>query len=276
MSATATATRSAPAPASGSRLRWAFSDAVAVTKRNLIHYVRVPELLIFSTIQPVMFVLLFVFVFGGAIRIPGISYKDYLMPGILVQTAVFGAVQTGIGLADDLSRGMIDRFRSLPMARSAVLAGRTASDTVRNLFVILLMSGVGYLVGARFHGGLLGVLAGFALALLFGLAFSWISAFIGMTLKDTEAVQAASFIWIFPLTFASSAFVGVQQMPGWLQAWAKANPVSITVDALRDLMLGTDVTHHSLRFDLFWSAVWIAGILAVFVPLAVTRYRKAA
>jgi ABC-2 type transport system permease protein len=274
LSATTTATRSAPA--TGSRLGWTISDAVAVTKRNLIHYVRVPELLIFSTIQPVMFVLLFVFVFGGAIRIPGISYKDYLMPGILVQTAVFGAVQTGIGLADDLSRGMIDRFRSLPMARSAVLAGRTASDTVRNLFVILLMSGVGYLVGARFHGGPAGVIAGFALALLFGLAFSWISAFIGMTLKDTEAVQAASFIWIFPLTFASSAFVGVQQMPGWLQAWAKANPVSITVDALRDLMLGTDVTHHSLRFDLFWSLVWIVGILAVFVPLAVTRYRKAA
>jgi ABC transporter DrrB family efflux protein len=274
MSATTTAPRSALA--SDSRLRWTISDATAVTKRNLIHYVRVPELLIFSTIQPVMFVLLFVFVFGGAIQIPGISYKDYLMPGILVQTAVFCAVQTGIGLAEGLGRGMIDRFRSLPMARSAVLAGRTASDTVRNLFVILLMSGVGYLVGARFHGGLPGVIAGFALALLFGLAFSWISAFIGLALKDTEAVQAASFIWIFPLTFASSAFVGVQSMPGWLQAWAKANPVSITVDALRDLMLGTQVTHRSLGFDLLWSVVWIAGILAVFVPLAVTRYRKAA
>jgi ABC-2 type transport system permease protein/oleandomycin transport system permease protein len=255
------------------------ADALTMTWRNLLKYVRVPTLLVFSTIQPVMFVLLFRYVFGGAIHITGVNYTDYLMPGIFVQTVVFGSTQTGVGLAEDLSRGMIDRFRSLPMARSAVLAGRTIGDTVRNLFVVLLMTGVGYAIGFRFHAGLLDALAGIALAVLFGLAFSWISANIGLAVRDVESAQAASFVWIFPLVFASSAFVPVFSMPGWLQAFAKVNPVSITVDAIRDLTLGRDLglaaglqgttTTHVLE-----SLAWIAAILLVFVPLAVSRYRR--
>lgn len=261
---------------------WVISDAWAITKRNLLRYVRVPTLLVFSTIQPVMFVLLFRFVFGGAIKlpIPGVSYVDFLMPGIFVQTVVFGSTQTGVGLAEDLAGGMIERFRSLPMARSAVLAGRTLSDTVRNLFVILLMTGVGMLVGFRFHGGVIAAAAALAFALAFGFAFSWISALIGLTAGNVEAAQASSFVWIFPLTFASSAFVPVQSMPGWLQAWAKVNPVTVVVEALRALALGgntatglqggTTLTH-------VWQAVaWIVGILVVFVPLAVRRYRRTA
>ena len=254
-----------------SPLYWTVADAVAVTRRNLLRYVRVPTLLLFSTIQPVMFVLLFVYVFGGEIRIPGIAYVDYLMPGIFVQTVVFGSTQTGVGLAEDLSRGMIDRFRSLPMARSAVLAGRTLSDTVRNLFVVLLMTVVGTLVGFRFHAGLLATLAAIVLAVLFGLAFSWIAAFIGLSVRDVESAQAAGFVWVFPLVFASSSFVRVESMPGWLQGFARANPITNTVNALRALCLGGPTTR-----PLLYSLAWILGILLVFVPLAVRRYRRAA
>jgi ABC-2 type transport system permease protein len=219
----------------------------------------------------VMFVLLFRYVFGGAINVPGVDYVDFLMPGIFVQTVVFGSTQTGVGLAEDLSRGMIERFRSLPMARSAVLAGRTISDSARNLFVVLLMTVVGLLVGFRFHAGVGPAIIALALAVLFGFAFSWIMAFIGLMAGNVEAAQAASFVWIFPLTFASSAFVPVQSMPGWLQAWAKVNPVSITVEALRDLTLGRPTSTHLLQ-----TLAWMIGILVVFVPLAVRRYRKSA
>jgi ABC transporter DrrB family efflux protein len=253
-------------------LLWTVADAAAVTKRNLYRYVRVPTLLLFSTIQPIMFVLLFTYVFGGSIQVPGVDrYIDYLMPGILAQTVIFGSTQTGVGLAEDLSRGMIDRFRSLPMARSAVLAGRTLSDTVRNLAVIVLMLAVGTLVGFRFHAGVLPAVGAVGLAISFGLAFSWISAFIGLSVRDVESAQAAGFVWVFPLVFASSAFVSVDNMPGWLQAFAKANPVTITVDALRTLSLGGPTTTPVLR-----SLAWIVGILLVFVPLAVSRYRRAA
>jgi ABC transporter DrrB family efflux protein len=254
------------------RLRWTVSDAAAMTKRNLYRYVRVPTLLLFSTIQPVMFVLLFTYVFGGALQVPGVDrYIDYLMAGILAQTVVFGSTQTGVGLAEDLSRGMVDRFRSLPMARSAVLAGRTLSDTVRNLFVVGLMLLVGTLVGFRFHAGIGPALGAVALALAFGLAFSWISAFIGLSVRDVESAQAAGFVWVFPLVFASSAFVPVASMPGWLQAFAKANPITNTVDALRVLCLGGPTARPVLQ-----ALAWIAGILLVFVPLAVNRYRRAA
>jgi len=260
-------------------IAWTVSDALTLTKRNLLKYVRLPTLLIFSTVQPVMFVLLFRYVFGGAIVVPGLrSYVDYLMPGIFVQTVVFGSTQTGVGLAEDLSKGLIDRFRSLPMARSAVLAGRTLSDTVRNMFVVLLMTAVGMAVGFRFHGGILEFAAALLLGVLFGLAFSWISALIGLAAGNVEAAQASSFVWIFPLTFASSAFVPVRSMPGWLQAWAKVNPVSITVDALRSLSLGQPLAHQvvggSTTVHVLESLAWIAGILLVFVPLAVLRYRK--
>jgi ABC transporter DrrB family efflux protein len=250
-------------------LSWAVNDALAMTRRNLLRYVRVPNLLVFSTIQPVMFVLLFTYVFGGAVRIPSGSYKDFLLPGILVQTVIFGSTQTGVGLADDLSRGMIDRFRSLPMARSAVLAGRTLSDTVRNLFVVLLMIGVGLLIGFRFHAGFIAAVGAIVLAVLFGLAFSWISAFIGLAVRDVESAQTAGFIWIFPLVFASAVFVPVATMPGWLQSFARVNPVTNTAEAVRALCQGGPTASHVLH-----ALAWVVGILLVFVPLSVRRYRR--
>lgn len=252
---------------------WVVSDALIMTKRNLLRYLRLPNLLVFSTVQPVMFVLLFAYVFGGAIKgalPPGVKYIDFLMPGIFIQTVIFGSVQTGVGLSDDLAKGMIDRFRSLPMARSAVLAGRTLSDTVRNVFVVTLMTAVGTAIGFRFHGGFVPAVAGLGLAVLFGTAFSWISATIGMSVRDPEAAQAAGFVWIFPLVFASSAFVPVPTMPKWLQAFARNNPLSQTINAIRALTQGGPVFHA------LWIALaWIIGILLVFVPLAVRRYRNA-
>jgi ABC transporter DrrB family efflux protein len=253
-------------------LWWTVADAAAVTRRNLYRYVRVPTLLLFSTIQPVMFVLLFTFVFGGAIQVPGVdNYIDFLMAGILAQTVIFGSTQTGVALAEDMSRGMVDRFRSLPMARSAVLAGRTTSDTVRNLFVVCLMLVVGTLVGFRFHAGVVPAVGAVGLALAFGLAFSWISALIGLSVRDVESAQAAGFVWVFPLVFASSAFVPVDTMPGWLQTFADINPVTVTVNALRALTLGGPTARPVLE-----ALAWIVGILLVFVPLAVNRYRRAA
>ena len=251
--------------------RWLVADTLAMAKRNLRHYLRVPSLVIFSTVTPVMFVLLFTYVFGAAIQVPGVSYVDFLIPGILVQTVAFGAIQTGIGLAEDLSKGMIERFRSLPMSRSAVLTGRTLSDTVRNLFVVLLTIVVGMGVGFRFHNGLLPALAGVAVVVLFGHAFSWISALIGLSVATAESAQSAGFVWVFPLTFASSTFVPVVLMPGWLRAFAEVNPVTHTVYTLRSLFLGGPVATH-----LRWTVVWMAGILVVFVPLAVWRYRRSA
>lgn len=232
---------------------------------------RSPDLLVFSTIQPVMFVMLFNYVFGGAIEIEGGgNYINFLLPGIIVQTSIFGATQTGIGLNDDLSKGLVDRFRSLPMARAAVLAGRILADTVRNLFVIVLMIGVGYAIGFRFGDGVISAVGAVGMATAFAMTFSWISAFIGVSVKTVEATQAASFTWIFPLTFLSSAFVPVDSMPGWLQAFAKVNPMTLAVDAIRGMSIGGPVAEPSWRV-----AVWMVGILAVFVPLAVNRYRRA-
>jgi ABC-2 type transport system permease protein/oleandomycin transport system permease protein len=273
MSTTSIEAQAAPQGVRPATLVTTFSDIAAVTRRNLIRYVRVPTLLIFSTVQPVMFVLLFRYVFGSAIRsAPGFPfpYVDYLMPGIFIQTVIFGSTQTGVGLAEDLTKGMIDRFRSLPMARSAVLAGRTLSDTVRNGFVVFLMGVVGYLVGFRVHTGLLSAVGGVALAIGFGLAFSWISALIGLAVRDVESTQAASFVWIFPLVFASTAFVPAAALPSWLQAWAKVNPVSVTVDAMRGLLEGWPSTTYHLPIAIAWSV----AILLVFVPLSVSRYRR--
>jgi ABC transporter DrrB family efflux protein len=256
---------------SASSPAWLASDILAVAKRNLLKYVRLPTLLIFSTIQPVMFVLLFRYVFSGAITgLPfGVNYVNFLMPGIFVQTVIFGSVQTGIGLAEDLQGGLIERFKSLPMARSAVLAGRTLSDAVRNTFVVLLMLAVGYAVGFRFQGNIMEAILMVLVAVGFGYAFSWISAWIGLAAGNVEAAQAASFVWIFPLVFASSAFVPLATMPGWLQAFAKVNPVTITVNAARDLALGLPWGKHVLE-----AIAWFAGILLVSVPFAVARYRK--
>jgi ABC-2 type transport system permease protein len=262
------------------RVRWAIHDGLVLTRRNLLRYVRIPTLLVFSTVQPVMFVLLFRYVFGGAItRLPpGVdAYVNYLMPGIFVQTAIFGATQTGVGLAEDLNAGIIDRFRSLPMARSAVLAGRTTADLFRNLFVVLLMTIVGLLVGFRVQTDVGFTALAILLAVVVGFAFSWISATIGLAIKNLESVQAASFIWIFPLTFASSAFVDPVSMPGWLQVWARNNPVTIWANTLRAYILGREFTrgiHETLLGLSLKSGIWIALILAIFVPLSIRIYRR--
>ncbi|MCU1351961.1 MAG: type transporter, partial [Acidimicrobiales bacterium] len=221
-----------PAPADpsagSSKLALAMSDALALTKRNLLHYVRVPELLVFTFIQPIMFVLLFRYVFGGSIK-TAVPYVDYLMPGVFGQTVVFGAVSTGIGLAEDMHLGIIERFRSLPMSRMAVLAGRTAADLIRNTGVVIVMLVVGILVGFRPHGGPLGVLLGSLIVLAFAFTLSWIFANVGLKASNGEAAQAVAFPILFPLTFASSAFVPVNSMPGWLQAFAAHQPVTVVI-----------------------------------------------
>ncbi len=249
--------------------RWAVADALAMSRRNLIRYVRSPELLVFSTINPVMFVLLFTYVFGGAIDVGSFNYIDYLLPGILVQTVVFGAVQTGVGLAEDLSSGLVDRYRSLPMARSAVMAGRIVADTVRNIFVVLLMIGVGYAVGFRFNANAAAIIAVPIILVVFGQAFSWISATIGVAVRDTETAQVAGFVWIFPLTFMSSMFVPVETMPDWLQAFASVNPITVAVDLLRGLSQGGE-----FLTPLWQAAAWTAGMVVVFSTLAITQYRR--
>ena len=252
----------------------AASDAMAITRRNLIKYLRVPNLIVFSTVQPVMFVLLFAYVFGGAIKgalPPKVHYIDFLMPGIVVQTVVFGSTQTGVGLAEDMTKGIIDRFRSLPMARSAVLAGRTISDTVRNLAVVLLMVLVGTLIGFRIHTGVLPALVALGVALGFGFAMSWISATIGLVLRDVETAQSASFVWIFPLVFASSVFVPLRTMPGWLQTFARANPITNVANALRALTLGGATTR-----PLLYALAWLSAILVTFARVATRQYRKVA
>src|SRR3989344_368798 len=244
------------------------SETLILVKRSLIRYTRVPQLLVFSTIQPVMFVILFAYVFGGAIK-TSINYVDYLLPGILVQTTLFGAMMTGIGLADDISHGMIDRFRSLPMSRGAVLAGRTISDLLRNVFVIFLMVGVGYIIGYRFEGTFMGALGSLFLMLLFGFAFSWISALIGIAVKDVETAQSAGFIWVFPLAFISSIFVPVEGMPKIFRLFAENSPITYTVDAVRRFSVNQPVDYT------FWaSIIWLAAILITFIPLAVRQFRK--
>jgi ABC transporter DrrB family efflux protein len=253
------------------RLVDAGSDILAVTNRNLIAYRRVPQLLVFSTIQPVILVLLFRYVFGGAIRVTGVSYVDYLIPGIFTQAVVFGAMGTAVGLATDLNSGLLERFRSLPMARSAVLAGRTAADLTRNVFVVALMATIGFAVGFRVQTNVVGFVAGLALVLLFGYTVSWIFATVGLMVRDPEAAQAAAFPVLAPLVFASSVFVPVESMPGWLQVWAEHQPVSVTASAVRALMLGGPATSYVVQ-SLAWSAV----ILLVFVPLAVWRYQRSA
>jgi ABC transporter DrrB family efflux protein len=254
-----------------SRLYWAVADGLVLAKRNLVQIPRIPEFLVFATIQPVMFVLLFRYVFGGAIDVGGESYVNFLMAGIFVQTVAFGSVSTGIGLAEDLQRGLVDRFRSLPMARSAVLTGRTIADLVRNLFVVLVMLVVGLLIGFRPEAGLAGWAGAIGLLLLLSFAFSWVGATIALMMRSVEAVQSAGFIWLFPLTFASSAFVQTDGMPGWLQAFANNQPITQVVDAVRGFLLGQPVGSHG------WQALaWCLGILLVFVPLSVSLYRRVA
>lgn len=270
-----TATTTTP-PAPGSQvtarpgtLASAVADGATITWRNLIGYVRIPEAIFFSSVQPIMFVVLFRYVFGGAIRVPNGRYVDFLMAGIYVQTVAFGAIGTAIGLADDMQKGLIERFRSLPMARSAVLVGRTVADACRNIFVIALLTAIGYLVGFRIHTNPLAFLAAAGILLLFAYALSWGFATIGLSAPTSEVAQLMAFPVLFPLTFASSAFVPVASMPGWLQAFARNQPVTAAVDATRALVIGGPTAGPVLR-----TALWSVGLLAVLAPLAVRRYRR--
>ena len=256
-------------PVARPRLYWTIADALVLAKRHLIQIPRIPDELIFATIQPIMFVLLFRYVFGGAIPIKGTSYANFLMPGIFTQTVIFGATTTGIGLATDLQRGLVDRFRSLPMAKSAVLTGRTLSDLVRNTFVVIVMWSVGLLVGFRPEGLVISWFAAAAILLLTSFAFSWISATIGLLVSSVEAAQSAGFIWLFPLTFASSAFVPPESMPNWLRVFVEHQPVTLIVNAVRGLLL------NQPDAATIWQALaWCVGILVVFVPLAVWAYGR--
>ncbi len=242
-----------------------------ITGRNLRRLVRVPTLLVFATVQPVLFVLLFTYAFGGAIHIPGVAhYIDYLLPGIFVLAIGFGASQTGVAIAEDLSTGMIDRFRSLPITGGAVLAGRVAADALRNLFVVGLMIGVGAGIGFRFHAGAAAAVGAVALAVATGLAFSWLNLLLGLAVRDPESAGLAGLFPVIILFFTSSTLVPVVTMPGWLQAFAKANPITVITDALRAFCLGGPTTRPALA-----ATAWIAGLLAVTVPAAIAGYRRA-
>jgi ABC-2 type transport system permease protein/oleandomycin transport system permease protein len=246
------------------------TDTLVIAERNLIRLPRMPELLLAFTVQPIMFVLLFRYVFGGAINTGGIPYVEFLIPGIIVQNIAFGGFVTALGLNEDMNKGLIDRFRSLPMARPAVLAGRTLSDVVTNALSMTILVVTGVIIGFRFHTGAGEALAGVGLLLLFGYAFSWFFALIGLLVRTPESANSAGFIAVFPLTFISSAFVPPGSMPAALRWFADVNPFTIVVDAMRHLWLGTPADNY------VWGAVLsCVGIIVVFAPLAVARYRRA-
>jgi ABC-2 type transport system permease protein len=248
------------------------SDTLVLARRNLVRIPRQPDLLIAYTIQPVMFVLLFVYVFGGAIRTPGFDYVDFLMPGIIVQSIAFGGFVTALGLSEDVQKGLIDRFRSLPMSRAAVLTGRTFSDILLNCLSLVVLFTVGFLAGFNFVDSSLGeILLGLLLVLLLGYAFSWVFALVGLFSSSPETANAVGFTAIFPLTFASSVFVPVESMPDGLRHFAQANPFTTISDAVRSLWLGTPA-----NTDVWMSFVWCVVLIAVFAPLAVARYRRVA
>lgn len=246
------------------------TDTLVIAERNLVRLPRSPDLLLAFTIQPIMFVLLFAYVFGGAINTPGFSYIDFLIPGIIVQNIAFGGFVTAIGLNEDLSKGLIDRFRSLPMARPAVLAGRTSADIVTNLLSAVILVITGLIIGFSFGTSPLQVLAGFALLIFFGYAFSWVFAWLGLIVSSPESASSVGFIAVFPLTFISSAFVPVDSMPSALQWFADVNPFTYVVDAMRALWLGAPAGS-----SIIGAVIWTAVIIAVFAPLAVHRYRRA-
>ena len=253
-----------------SSLALTFSDTLVLARRNLMRIPRQPDLLIAYTVQPVMFVLLFVYVFGGAIQTPGFDYVDFLMPGIIVQSIAFGGFVTALGLSEDVQKGLIDRFRSLPMSRGAVLAGRTSSDVLLNVLSLAVLFAVGFFAGFNFSDTTAGEIAlGIVLLLVFGYAFSWIFALVGLFSSSPETANSIGFTAIFPLTFASSAFVPAETMPDGLQQFAEANPFTTVVDAVRSLWLGTPA-----NTDVWMAFVWCAILIAVFAPLAIARYRK--
>lgn len=251
--------------------RMTLSDVTEITKRNLTRIKRTPQILVFSSIQPIMFLVLFNYVFGGAIGVatPGISYINFLLPGIMAQSALFGALQTPVALVEDLDKGAIDRFRSLPMSRGAVLAGRTIADGLRTTFTIVLMFVVGTMMGFRYQAGTTKFIAALFLVVAFSYAFSWVTATLGLFIRNAEAVQTAGFLFVFPLTFASSAFVPVATMPGWLQAFARNQPVTQLINAMRALLLG------GVAIDAVYITIaWIVGTLVVFVPLAIWKFKR--
>ncbi len=247
-------------------------DTYVVAMRNLIGLKRVPRLFVFTMLQPVIFVVLFRYVFGGAISVMAVTnlpYVDYLMPGIFVQTVVFGSLTTAIGLATDVQSGLLERFRSLPMSRAAFLTGRTFADLIRNVLVVALIAGVGFAVGFRIHTNFFLFICALLLVLLFAYVLSWLFATLGLAVGDPETAQAASFPFMAPLVFASSAFIPVASMPSWLQGFAKYQPVSVTASAVRALVIGGPTTSYLVQ-----SLAWCAGIIAVCAPLAVWRYRR--
>ena len=254
-----------------SKLAWAAADSLAVANRNVIGMTRRPQVLAFATIQPVLFVLLFRYVFGSSIHIPGVSYVNYLMAGIFVQTVMFGAQSTAVGMAEDLHSGLIERFRSLVMARSAVLAGRVLADALLNVFGIVLMLGVGYLVGFRLHTNVAALVAATGMLLLFGFAISWVNVLLGLAAKSAEAAAAASLPLTVLLAFPSSAFLLTNNMPGPLRAYADHQPLTAAVNTVRPLLLGGPTASHAVA-----AIIWCAGIVAVFAPLSVLKYRRAA
>jgi ABC transporter DrrB family efflux protein len=269
---TATATR---------HLGRALTHTGVLTRRNLLANVRLPDVLFLSTVQPVVFMLMFLYVFGGAIQaaLPAAAQGEYvywLIPGILAQSAVFGSAPTAYGLNNDITKGILDRFRSLPTARFAVLAGRTLSDLVRSTFILGLQLAVGIALGFRWQNGLSGLLAAMAVALAFGYACSWLMAYIGLTVRNSEAIQAAIYMVVFPMTLTSSVFLPTQTMPGWLQAFAEHQPITIVANALRGLTLGQGAlpAGHTVTGETLLAVAWTAGILALFAPLAVHAYRR--
>jgi ABC-2 type transport system permease protein/oleandomycin transport system permease protein len=261
------------APSLGETVRDGVADSLVLMRRNLVIWARVPAYIMFTLVQPVMFILLFKYVFGGAIHVvnPG-GYVDYLVPGAIGQTMGFGSFATAISLAMELKRGSIDRLRAMPIARSAVLLGRLGADVLRLALVALVLVGVGAAVGFRFHDGVIGGILLLVYAVLLGLVVCTVSAFIGLAIKDEEAVQGFGLIWVFPLTFVSSAFVPTSSMPSWLRAFADNQPFTQVIDAMRHFAIGDSAP---LGNHAWLSLVWLAGIMAVFVPLAVRAYRKA-
>ncbi len=261
------------------RLKMAFADGSVVAKRNVIKIIRVPEVLVFVLISPIMFVLLFAFVFGGSIDVPGGSYKEFLIGGIFAQTVIFGATFTGAGLAEDMQKGIINRFRSLPMSQSAVVFGRTASDVIYNVLSLVIMALTGLVVGWRIHNGFMSALVGFGLLLLFAYAFSWIMALVGLSVPSVEVINNASFMVIFPLTFIANTFVPSDNLPTPLRVFAEWNPVSSVTQAARELFgnipVGTpEPSAWPLQNPIAYTLIWIAIILIVFVPLATRKYKR--
>jgi ABC transporter DrrB family efflux protein len=247
------------------------SDIIVMTRRNIIKYLRLPQLLIFNAVLNVVLLLLFNYVFGGAINTGGIQYIQYFLPGFLAQAVVFGSTQTSVGLAEDLSKGLIDRFRSLPMARSAFLIGRVLADALRYIILIILIMAVGFAIGFRLENGIGPFIAGVLLIVLFGIALTWVGVFIGISVKDVETAQVAGFVWVFPIVFASSLYVPIDSMPSWLQVFARINPFTPMVDTIRGLSLGTVVSS-----SLWQILVWDVVIILAFLFLALRRYKRLA